>query len=81
MNISLNSHFERFVDEAVKSGRYKSSSEVIREALRLLEEREAKLVMLRREIERGRTSGPPVPFDPEDVKARGRERLAAAGKR
>ena len=80
MNISLNEHFERFVDEAVKSGRYKSSSEVIREALRLLEERETKLVMLRREIERGESSGEPVPLDIDDIKSRGRARLAAVAK-
>ncbi|HEY6291039.1 MAG TPA: type II toxin-antitoxin system ParD family antitoxin [Terriglobia bacterium] len=38
MNVSLTSELERFVSDKVESGRYNSASEVIREALRLLEE-------------------------------------------
>ena len=75
MNISLNKHFDQFVGEAVKSGRYKSSSEVIREGLRLLEEREARLTALRHEIDRGRESGKPVAFNPEKIKKNARKRL------
>ena len=41
MNVSLTPELERFVGAKVKSGRYNSASEVIREALRLLEEHEA----------------------------------------
>ena len=41
INISLTPHLERFVSARVTSGRYQSASEVIRESLRLLEEREA----------------------------------------
>jgi antitoxin ParD1/3/4 len=77
MNISLNSHLEAFVTEAVASGRFKSSSEVVCEALRLMEEREARLSGLRGEIEAGRASGLPVSFDPEAIKQRGRATLAA----
>ena len=40
MNVSLTSELEAFVASKVRSGRYHSASEVIREALRLLEERE-----------------------------------------
>ncbi|NET62711.1 MAG: type II toxin-antitoxin system ParD family antitoxin [Symploca sp. SIO2E6] len=40
MNVSLTPEFEQFVQEKVKSGRYQSASEVIREALRLLEEQD-----------------------------------------
>ena len=43
MNVSLGSRWEGFVDEIVKKGRYGSASEVVREGLRLVEEREAKL--------------------------------------
>ncbi len=75
MNISLNPHFEAFVSQAVESGRFKSSSEVVREALRLLEERETRLGALKREIEIGRASGEPVPFDPAAIKRRGRAAL------
>ena len=40
MNVSLTPELERFVQEKVRSGRYTSASEVVREALRLLEEHE-----------------------------------------
>lgn len=79
MNISLNAHFEKFVAEAVASGRFKSSSEVVREGLRLLEERETRLAALRREIVKGRQSGDPAPYDPEAIKRRGREALRHRG--
>ncbi len=39
-NISLTPYFERLVDKRVASGRYGSASEVVREGLRLLEERD-----------------------------------------
>lgn len=47
MNVSIGRRWETFVDDAVKSGRYGSASEVIREGLRLVEEREARLLALR----------------------------------
>lgn len=57
MNVSIGSRWEGFVDEIVKAGRYNSASEVVREGLRLVEEREAKLEDLRdtinASIERG----------------------------
>lgn len=57
MNISLTPELERLVDEKVKSGRYASASEVIREGLRLLEEQEEmkqhRLAEIRQKIDRG----------------------------
>jgi antitoxin ParD1/3/4 len=54
MNVSLTPALERIIQEKVKSGLYNSASEVIREALRLLEEqdrlRQMKLETLRKEI-------------------------------
>lgn len=47
MNVSVGERWENFLDDAVKSGRYGSVSEVVREGLRLVEEREAKLLALR----------------------------------
>jgi len=47
MNVSIGERWERFVETVVKSGRYSSASEVMREGLRLVEEREAKLQALR----------------------------------
>jgi len=57
MNISLTPELERLVDERVKSGRYASASEVIREGLRLLEEHEElkrqRVAEVRQKIDRG----------------------------
>ena len=39
-NINLTEHFDRFVERQVSSGRYSNASEIVREALRLLEEQE-----------------------------------------
>lgn len=51
MNVSIGNRWEGFVESIVKSGRYGSASEVVREGLRLVEEREAKLQALRQTIE------------------------------
>ena len=57
MNVSLPDEMVEFVERAVRGGGYASSSEVVREALRLLQhdkELEAeKLAILRREVGRG----------------------------
>jgi antitoxin ParD1/3/4 len=57
MNISLTPELEQMVDDKVRSGRYASASEVIREGLRLLEEQEQlkqqRLADVRRKIDRG----------------------------
>ena len=57
MNVSLTPELEELVHEKVKSGRYLSASEVVREGLRLLEERDrlykARLAELQKEINIG----------------------------
>ncbi len=57
MNVSLTKELEELVNDKVKSGRYLSASEVVREALRLLEERdrmkEFRLQELRAEVNKG----------------------------
>lgn len=57
MNVSLTPQLEQFVREKVDSGRYLSASEVVREGLRLLEERDrvyqARLADLQKEISIG----------------------------
>ncbi len=47
MNVSVGERWETFVERVVREGRYGSASEVVREGLRLVEEREAKLLSLR----------------------------------
>lgn len=56
-SISLGDHFESFVDKKVTTGRFKNASEVIRAGLRLLEEEEAKILILQRAIKEGTESG------------------------
>ncbi len=64
-SISLGSHFEDFVNEEVKSGRYSSVSEVIRSALRLFEREELKERELIKALEAGEQSGFVDDFDSE----------------
>ena len=47
MNVSIGERWEGFVEGVLKVGRYGSASEVVREGLRLVEEREVKLAALR----------------------------------
>ena len=80
MNISLNPHFVELVKGKVQSGLYNSVSEVMREALRLLEARDQlrdlRLEELRSEIQKGINSGEATPLNIEEIKANGRKRLA-----
>jgi antitoxin ParD1/3/4 len=57
MNVSIGERWEQFVDKAVKAGRYGSASEVVREGLRLVEEREAKLTALKAIIDASIAAG------------------------
>ena len=54
---SLGSHFEGFVQGQLASGRYNNASEVLRDALRLMEERDAKLRALRATLSASIRSG------------------------
>ena len=51
MNVSIGERWESYVEALLKTGRYGSASEIVREGLRLVEEREAKLAALRETIE------------------------------
>jgi antitoxin ParD1/3/4 len=44
---------EAFIDEAVRSGRYASRDEVVREGLRVLREREDEVAAIRAAVQRG----------------------------
>ena len=62
-SVALGDHFADFIDGKVRQGRYGSASDVVRAGLRLLEEREAKLDLLRAALIEGEESGPATPFD------------------
>lgn len=51
MNVSVGNRWEAYIEALLKDGRYGSASEVVREGLRLVEEREHKLAALRETIE------------------------------
>lgn len=84
MNLSLTAELEAWIDSRVQSGLYRSSSEVVREAIRLLREKE-ELKELRRQQLRAAVAkgiddldaGRSQPFDRdlvEELKAEGRRR-------
>ena len=90
MNVSLTPELEQYVSGKVESGLYHSASEVVRDGLRLLKEKEelhrAKIEELRREVQIGIDQADRGQVKPltdvliQDIKARGRRRLAAGKK-
>lgn len=74
----IGDHFEAFIKDQIKQGRYASASEVVRDGLRALEDREklraVKLEALRKDIQRGEESGVAVPA--KAVFAAARKRVA-----
>lgn len=56
-SVTIGSQLDEFVTTLIESGRYGSTSEVIRSALRLLEQQENQAMALRRAIEEGDESG------------------------
>lgn len=78
MNVNLTPQLEEMVRQKVNSGLYTSASEVVREALRLMDEKDrlqaAKLAQLRQDIRAGIDSGAATAWDPEQVKRNGRAR-------
>ncbi|MGY6554179.1 MAG: type II toxin-antitoxin system ParD family antitoxin [Wenzhouxiangella sp.] len=56
-SITLGGHFDEFISQQLAEGRYGSASEVVRAALRLLEEREDKVRALRQALREGEESG------------------------
>jgi antitoxin ParD1/3/4 len=83
---SIGKHFEEMIEGLLESGRYSTASEVMREGLRLVEEREerrrVKLEALRAEIQKGFGSGPMEEVGDmfERIRAQGRKRLAKNAK-
>lgn len=84
MNVSLTPELEEFVREKAESGRYRSASEVVRAALRLLQDREklreVKLEELREAVQKGLDSGSAGELDMDEIKREARKRWEAEGK-
>lgn len=71
-SFSLDEHYSTFIDEEVASGRYGSASDVVRTALRLLEDRETRLRALREALVAGELSGVSTEFDVDEFVTRKR---------
>jgi len=82
INVNLTPELEGLIRQKVSSGRYNSASEVVREALRLMEAedqlRAAKLQQLRNDIQEGLHSGPARLWSVAAMKREGRKRLKAS---
>lgn len=82
MNVSLTDELADFVKAKVAAGRYSSSSEVVREALRMMEKAERqeaeKLRLLREAWRQGVDSGDVGELDFSELKKEARARRAAA---
>lgn len=79
-SVSLGEHFESFISDQVRDGRYGSASEVIRASLRLLEEHERKVKALQQAITDGINSGDAGELDMNEIKAKGRAKVAERSK-
>jgi len=56
-SVTIGNHFEDFIAEQLKEGRYGSASEIVRAGLRLLEEQESRIRQLRAALIEGEESG------------------------
>lgn len=81
MNVNLTPQLEGMVRDKVASGLYTSASEVVREALRLMDEQDrmrvAKLEQLRGDIRQGIESGPAAVWNPVEAKQQARAKRTA----
>lgn len=66
-SVTLGEHFEGFITAKIREGRFESISEAVRAAMRLLEEHEQKVDVLRHALLEGEESGPAVPFNMAEI--------------
>jgi antitoxin ParD1/3/4 len=82
ITVSLTPELNELVNAKVKSGRYTSPSEVMRDALRMLERADQseadEIEYLRKAWDDGEASGIAEPFDMEKIMQEGRKRLLAS---
>ena len=62
-SIALGEHWQKFIARQVESGRFGSASEVVREGLRLAEDRQRRIDRLNALIDEGEASGEAVELD------------------
>ncbi|MGH9524195.1 MAG: type II toxin-antitoxin system ParD family antitoxin [Terriglobales bacterium] len=80
MNVSLTPALEKFIAKKVKDGKYQTASEVVRDALRAMVERDENLARLREELRPSYEASKRGEFSDltmEELKQEGRRRLAA----
>ena len=66
--LRLARHFQVFIEDQIAQRKYNSAEEVIEEALRLLERRDARELALQRALQEGLDSGDAGPLDMEEIK-------------
>ena len=71
-SLTLGNHWEKFIKKHISSGRYSSTSELIRDSLRLLEQREMKLDAIRAALIAGEESGSAGRLDMAEIKQKAR---------
>jgi len=84
MNVSLSRQLQEFIERKVRTGRYQTASDVVREGLRSIEDRDTQRALqlrrLREEIRVGLDQiekGQVAPLDVKKIKAEGGKRLTA----
>jgi antitoxin ParD1/3/4 len=91
MNVSLTPELEKLVNDKLKTGMYQTASEVIREGLRLLKDRDERQAQIRAQVRAGFDAIERGQFETYDesttkglaaeIKRRGRKRLAQGNKK
>lgn len=72
---TLGSRFQQFIQELVQSGRYNNASEVVRDGLRMVEDRERRWAALDKSTENGPAADGTGAPDPEEARIRTREAM------
>ena len=73
-SITLGDHFESFISEQIRAGRYGSASEVVRASLRLLEEYEQSVQAIRQALIAGEQSAEAGALDMKAIRTKARKR-------
>lgn len=78
-SLTLGEHWENFIKRQIAGGRYGSASELVRESLRLLEQRELRLDALRSALAEGEASALTGALDIDEIKRKARENISSTG--